>query len=157
LRDQRLLRHLHWRAAVYAGIVAGVFSTLVQIALWAIFTDALPAILYRDARLAAALVLGPVALSPPATFDLSIMAVATLVHFALSIVYALALAELIERLPERAAWLAGAFFGAALYALNLHAFTLVLPWFAVARGAITLAAHVAFGMSAALAYRALLR
>jgi uncharacterized membrane protein YagU involved in acid resistance len=150
-----LLRDLHWRAAVYAGIAAGVLSTFVQLALWAVFTDELPAILYRDARLAAALVAGPGALSPPATFDLSIMAVATLVHFALSIVYALALAVLCERLPGRTAWVVGAVFGAALYALNLYAFTLLFPWFAVARGAIALAAHVAFGVSAALAYRLL--
>jgi uncharacterized membrane protein YagU involved in acid resistance len=150
-----LRRSIHWRAAAYAGIVAGVFSTLVQLALWAAFTDALPGILYRDARLAAALVLGAGALSPPETFDFAIMAVATIVHFALSIVYALALAAFIERSRRRAAWLVGAIFGAALYALNLHAFTLLFAWFTVARGAITLAAHVAFGVSAAVTYRRL--
>ena len=148
-----MIRNLHWRAALYAGIAAGVSSTLVQLALWALYTRELPAILYRDARLAAALVLGSAALSPPATFDATIMAVATVVHFALSIAYALALAALLGGSPGRHAAIAGAVFGAALYAINLHAFTVVFPWFVVARGTITLAAHVAFGTSAAMAYR----
>ena len=43
------------RAAVYAGVAAGIVSTLAQIALWLIFSDAFPAILFRDARLTAAI------------------------------------------------------------------------------------------------------
>lgn len=146
-----------WRAIVGAGVAAGVFSTIVQVVLWALFTNELPAILYRDARLAGALVMGDAALHPPATFDLGIAAIATVVHFALSIVYAAVIAPIVARLPMLAALAAGALFGVALYVVNLHAFTLVFPWFTVARGGITLAAHVAFGASAAAAYRWLAR
>jgi hypothetical protein len=49
------------RAIAVSGMAAGIVSTLLQLALWALFTDALPGILFRDARLAAALVLGAAA------------------------------------------------------------------------------------------------
>ena len=42
-------------SVVLAGIVAGVVSTLVQVVLWVALTDAFPATLFRDARLAAAI------------------------------------------------------------------------------------------------------
>jgi flagellar P-ring protein precursor FlgI len=39
-------------------VLNGVLSTVVEIALWAMFTDALPEIFLRDARFAAAIVMG---------------------------------------------------------------------------------------------------
>jgi hypothetical protein len=141
-------------AAVYAGIAAGILSTVAQLALWAMFTDALPEILFRDARLAAAIVMGRGVLPPPASFDAVVMLVATLVHFALSITYALILAPLLTSLGPRAALLAGAAFGVALFAMNMYGFTVVFPWFAATRDAITVAAHVVFGVSAAGVYKA---
>ena len=106
-RDQSV----KWGAVAYAGIAAGILSTLVQIVLWLVFTDALPAILFRDARLAAAIVMGRVALSLPETFDVELMLVATLVHFALSVAYGLILSRLIARLCMPASLLVGAVFG----------------------------------------------
>ena len=96
---------VNWSAVAYAGIAAGILSTLVQIALWLVFTDGLPAILFRDARFAAAIVMGRVALSLPETFDVELMLVATLVHFALSVAYGLILSRLIARLRTPSALL----------------------------------------------------
>ena len=141
-------------AAVFAGVAAGIFATVVQIVLWAIFTDALPEILYRDSRFAAAIVLGRGVLPPPASFDAEIMLIAAAVHFALSIVYALLLACLIADLGTRTSLLAGAVFGVILYAVNMYGFTVVFPWFAASRDWITAASHVAFGMILAGTYRA---
>lgn len=140
------------RAAVVAGLVASVASTLAQIALWFALTDALPAVLWRDTRLAAAIVLGRDVLgsSPP---DASIAIVATVVHVALSLVYGLALAAVIDRLGAAASLVAGIAFGAIVYAVNMYGFTAVFPWFVAARDAITAVAHLAFGASAAIAYR----
>jgi len=141
------------RATVLAGLVAAIASTLAQLALWAVFTDALPGILWRDSRLAAAIVMGARALES-AGFDLAIAGIATVVHFALSIAYALILAPLVgRRIRLTVAAAIGAMFGAALYAVNMHGFTAIYPWFAATRDPITFAAHVAFGASAALAYR----
>lgn len=147
--DCRSGRH----AIIRAGIIAGIVSTLIQVVLWLAFTDAFPAILYRDARLTAAMVLGTSVLPPPATFAAGVVLAATLIHFLLSVVYAAVLALPARRLDAVPAFLAGAGFGIALYAVNLYGFTAIFPWFAQTRGWITLTAHVAFGLSALAVYR----
>jgi hypothetical protein len=145
---------VRWRAAVYAGVVAGILATAVEIALWWAFTDALPDILFRDARFAAALVFGRGVLSAPA-FDWGVMFIAALVHFALSVVYALILSRLIRRMTLYRSLLAGAAFGLALFSVNMYGFTMVFPWFEAARDWITVAAHLVFGMVAAGVYSVL--
>jgi hypothetical protein len=143
---------VQWRAAVAAGMAAGILATAVQVSLWFILTDALPEIFYRDARLAAAIAMGRGALSPPGA-RAPVLLVATLVHFALSIVYGIIVSWLAARLGARASLLAGAVFGVALYAINMYGFTAIFPWFAASRDKITLTAHIAFGVVAAGAYR----
>jgi len=142
-------------AAVWAGIAAGIVSTVAQVALWVAFTDALPGILFRDARLAAAIVLGPSVLPPPASFDAMVMLVATVVHFALSVAYGLILAPLLASLGMASSLVAGALFGVALFTVNMYGFTTVFPWFDAARDGITVAAHVVFGVTAAGIYKTL--
>lgn len=149
-------QRLDLRAAVLAGIVAGIVSTAAQVALWLAFTDALPGILFRDARLAAAIVMGPDVLASDGDAAV-VMVVATIVHFSLSITYGLTLGILVSRLRGRAAPAVGAAFGVALFVLNMFGFTAVFPWFTAARDPITLAAHVVFGASAAGVYRATAR
>lgn len=150
-----------WRAAVYAGVAAGIVSTVAQVALWLLFDQPWPEILFRDTRLAAAIVMGPRILDTPAgiTPTLAEFVVATLIHFALSVTYGLLLSLLIFRYRERRALSAvlGLAFGAALFASNMYLFTAIYPWFVAARDWITLAAHLVFGLSAAASYRALAR
>jgi len=140
------------RAVVYAAVAAGILSTLAQLVLWMAFTDAFPAILIRDVKLAAAIVLGPGVLDPAMEAEMRIWIVATLVHFALSLAYVVALAKAIHRLAFGASILAGALFGLAVYVLNMHGFTQLFPWFEAARDPITVAAHLVFGVSAAVVY-----
>ena len=71
----------------------------------------------------------------------------------LSVAFCAALWPLDRWRSTRRAVLIGAAFGVALYIGALHVATLVLPWFAAARGGIALAAHVAFGVSAAAWFR----
>jgi hypothetical protein len=145
---------IHWRSAALAGIAAGVVATVAQIALWWVSSEPLPAILFRDARLTAAIVMGRQVLPPPATFDASIMLVAILVHLALSIAYGLTLSVFISRLSTPLSLLAGAAFGVFLYAINMYGFTFVFPWFAEVRDWITAATHLVFGMVVAAVYKA---
>ena len=145
---------IRWTAALWAGIIAGVVSTLVQALLW-VSTGAFPSALFRDSRLAAAIVMGREVLPPPATFDLTVMLVAGCVHFALSIGYGAMLALIISRAAMGMAVLIGAGFGAALYVVNLQGFTAIFPWFAQVRDWNTFAAHIVFGVTAAVTYRAL--
>jgi hypothetical protein len=148
---------LSWIRAAAAGIVAGVVATIAQVILWWSFTDDLPWILYRDARLTAAIVMGPAVLPPPSTFDLKVMIVATGIHIGLSVAYSLILAFAIRRLPMRGALLAGLVFGLILYVVNMYGMTHMLPWFSEARGWITVVAHVVFGISVAVVYKILPR
>jgi hypothetical protein len=101
----------------------------------------------------AAMVLGGSVLPPPATFDVGIMLAAALIHFMLSIIYAALLVPLATRLKTVLALLVGFGFGVTLYIVNLYGFTAIFPWFAQARGWITLIVHAVFGMTAISVYR----
>ncbi len=144
-----------WVAAFYAGIAAGVFSTIAQILLWWSFWDALPSILYRDARFAAAIVLGQGVLSPPATLDWQVMFIATWIHFGLSIIYAIVLSNLIHSLDIKKSLISGGLYGLVLFTINMYGFVIIFPWFVETRDWITVIAHVVFGVSAAGVYKVL--
>jgi hypothetical protein len=144
-----------WVAVLYAAIVAGIVSTIVQLLLWWAFWDALPGILYRDARFAAAIIMGQEALPPPETFDWQVMFIATGIHFILSIVYVIMLSQLIDRLKLKSSLIMGGLYGLALFTINMYGFVILLPWFVETRDWITVVAHIIFGVSAAGVYKAL--
>ena len=145
-----------WRATIWAGVIAGILATVVQVLLWLVFTNDFPGVLFRDARLTAALVTGSrAAASQSATFDGGILLVATVAHFALSITYAALLVPVAVRLGGLSALLAGAVFGITLYFLNLYGFTVIFPWFVQARSWIAAVAHVVFGVTVIAVYRSL--
>jgi len=139
-------------AALGAGLLAGVLATVVQIILWWLAAIPVMETLWRDTRLTAAIVLGADALTAPSATPWTLMLVAALIHFMLSGLYGLVLACFIDRLAIGRALLAGGFFGAVLYIVNLYGFSLLFPWFAVTRDAITALTHVAFGILLAGGY-----
>jgi hypothetical protein len=149
------LQMTRMRLIILAGIVAGTVATLAQLLLWWLNSVPLPDVLYRDTRLAAALVLpdGIIALDqlfqPP---DLEIWLAASFIHFALSILYAGIFVSLSRHLAFGSVWLlpAGLGFGLALYVINMYGFTHVAPWFIFVRDWITITAHAVFGLSLAL-------
>ena len=148
---------LNWRPAISSGIVAGVVATGAQIFLWLMFTDALPRIFYRDARFTAAILLGQGVLPPPTTFDWKVIIIATVIHFAISIVYSLILALLLSRIGMTHSLLAGSIYGLMIYTVNMYGVTAIFPWFSEARDWITAVAHVVFGISLAGTYKVLSR
>lgn len=135
--------------ALVAGVSAGVFATAVQLVLWWAARMPVPETLFRDARLTAAMVMGAGVLPPPSTPQWDILAVATLIHFSLSVAYALIATPWFVRLRTGPALAAGALYGVTIYAVNLYGFTALFPWFAVTRDWITLVAHLAFGVALA--------
>jgi len=148
---------VEWRAAVYAGIAAGIIATWAEMLLWWVFGKPLPDMFYRDARLAAAIVLGRAVLPPPASFDAKVMAVATGIHVALSIAYALVLAPVVARRSWLSVLAIGIGFGLVLFAVNMYGFTVLFPWFRATRDGITLVSHGVFGAAAAICYHSLTR
>lgn len=106
-------------------------------------------------RIIAAIVMGQDVLPPPATFDLMIMMAAMAAHFMLSIVIGIGFAFTAGRFGMMMTVLAGASVGIALYVVNFYGFTAIFPWFAMARGVISIIAHIGFGVVLCLAYRML--
>ena len=144
------------RAAVLAGIASAVAATIAEILLWWMNGIAVCEMLFRDARLAAAIVMGPGVIIPTSTFDWHVMLVATCLHFSLSILYAAVLAAAIRHAGSMAATAAGSLFGLLLYIVNMYGFTRYFPWFIVTRDWITAIAHVVFGAAAGTVYAAVL-
>ncbi|RQS63558.1 hypothetical protein DID96_29630 [Burkholderia sp. Bp8963] len=141
-----------WRTAVIGGCAAGVVLVVLELlAMWV--TGQSP---WGPPRMIAAIALGRDALAQPATFDLGIMLLALVVHFALSIVFALILSVIVAPFSFDSsvgmASLVGAVFGAAVYLVNFYGMTRWFPWFAEARGWMSLVGHIVFGLVAADTY-----
>jgi hypothetical protein len=139
-------------AAVGAGLFAGSLVLLLLLFLAAAIYDESA---WKLVRMMAAVVRGPSALTPESLYDGTLAAIGLGVHYALSILYALALAGLIADFRRAAAPWIGLAFGVALYFANLHGFTRLFPWFAELRTFDTLLAHAFFGLVLARAYREL--
>lgn len=144
------LGNLNVSAATLAGMVAGTLSLLVMVML---STSVYDESIWKLPRMSAAVIAGKGALEPDDEFSATLVALGVLVHFALALLYSLALATLVKDMPEAAAPWIGMTVGVALYFANLHGFTQLFPWFAELRTLDTLAAHVLFAIVAATAYR----
>lgn len=147
-------RTLDLRAAVWAGLISGAVFVMLEMLMVPLFLDGSP---WGPPRMIAAIALGEGVLPPPATFDLGILVAAMVVHFALSVLYAIALAVVVERVGFGLALAIGTGFGLLLYVVNFYGFTAVFPWFAMARNWVSVFAHAVFGLVAAWAYVALTR
>lgn len=138
----------YWMDGVWAGLIAGVvFMMLEMFMVWA-FKGQSP---WGPPHMIAAMVLGKDVLPPPGTwapFAMGIVMVAMIIHFMLSIVYGLLGAWMVHRFDMGVALLVGAVFGWAIYAVNFLMIAPVLfPWFEMARGGISIFAHVMFGVA----------
>lgn len=146
------MRHLiDWRAAVWAGVVAGLIFLLVNMALsaWVLGTPwVVPQIL-------ASLVMGPDALPPPNTFDPGVFAVALAVHLVMSVLFALLFAVVLHRWGMLVGLIGGALLGLALYGITFYAAAVVFPWFFLMRSWMMLLSHVLFGAAVGVIYEAL--
>lgn len=140
--------------AVWAGLISGLAFLVFEMAMLALMGQS-P---WGPPRMMAAIILGQSVLPPPdayAAFNPGVVLVAMIVHFALSIIYAVVFALVAERMAMSRALIAGAAFGLALYVVNFHGFTAIFPWFEMARGIGSIAGHVVYGLILAFAYKRL--
>ncbi len=148
-------RATDWSAAAWAGLVAGVAFMMVEMVMVMLVQGGSP---WDPPRMMAAMVLGPGALEGPPGFDSKVMMTAMAIHVPLSIAYGLIVGWLVHRLSTGAALLVGAVFGVAIYLGNFYPVAdAAFPWFAMARGWLSAAAHLLFGLIAAAAYAGLRR
>ncbi len=119
-----------WKAAILAGIIAGAVFMMLEMIMVPLFLGGSP---WGPPRMIAAIIMGKEVLPPPATFALGVFIVAMIVHFILSIIYAIILAAIVRRNSKTAAVAIGAVLGLALYFINFYGFQAILfPWFAMA-------------------------
>lgn len=141
---------IDWKAAVYAGLIAGVVFLVMEMVMVWLFMGESP---WAPPRMIAAMVLGQDVLPPPATFDVGIVLVAMVIHFVLAIIYGLILALIVHRMSLGTAIVVGAAFGLALYLINFYPIAAALfPWFAMARNWVSIVSHIAFGAVLGWAY-----
>ena len=142
-------RITRWGKGAVAGLIAGALFITVEMFLMEAFGRGN---MWDPLRLSASITLGDraVATSTPFTFD--ILFVGMLMHFVLSIWYAVVLGMLIRKLKPVTAMLVGAGFGFLMYLFHFYALTAFYPWVANWRNWIAIVTHLLFGMSAAWVY-----
>lgn len=145
---------LNWKAAVSAGLIAGVVFMMLEMALVGTVGGGSP---WGPPRMIAAMGMGEGVLPPPATFDAGIMTVAMIIHLMMSILLGIVLGWVIShwRMSLATAIIAGTLFGLVVYFIDFYIMTAVFPWFAMARGAISIFAHAVFGLVLGWAYHAI--
>jgi hypothetical protein len=141
-----------WPAAAVSGFAAGAVVMVLELLWSSIFTDTSP---WATSHMIAAIVMGPDTLQST-TFSVGIVAVALATHYVLGIVLALILAAIIAPFHFDSSigmvLLTGAVFGLVVYLFNFYGMVRFFSWFADMRGWATFAAHLVFGMSAAIIY-----
>ena len=145
----------HWGAGVGAGLIAGLVFLIAEMGLVWLVNGQSP---WGPPRMIVAMVMGRDVLPPPATFELTMFAVAGLIHFALAVVYGLIAVLLMRRLSTGLAMLIGLLFGVAIYYVSFYPIAdAMFPWFADARGGVSLFSHALFGAVLGLGYAMLRR
>ena len=144
------------KAAVWAGLIAGVVFMMLEMLLVGTIGGGSP---WGPPRMIAAIGMGKDVLPPPASFDLSIMIVAMLIHFVLAIVLGIVFALIVARwnMGLITMAVAGAAFGMVVYLITFYGFTALFPWFAMARNGISLFSHAMFGLVLGWSYYVLAR
>lgn len=140
------------KEGVYSGLIAGLIFLMLEMIMVPLFLGGSP---WGPPRMIAAMVMGQGVLPPPASFDLGIVLVAMIVHFALSAIYGIILVAFIRNVTKGSALLIGAIFGLALYLINFYLFTeWLFPWFENARNWVSIVSHIVFGAAAGVIYKA---
>lgn len=148
----RMRQLVDWRAAFWAGLIAGAIFLLVNLFVTPLVIGGNGWVMVR---LFASILLGEGILAPPATFDALALMVALVTHFALAVAYSMLIAYIIHRGGLIAGIIGGALLGLALYSINFYTLTFFFPWFFAMRSGVFVAAHLIFGALAGGIYEAL--
>jgi hypothetical protein len=147
-------RPFHPLTAVGAGLVGGAVFLVIELVFLPLFNHVpVDWIL----RLIASLMAGPVTLDWPAGQIGGLILTAAGVHAALSVAYGFLLCRIEDDLSLARAIPVSALMGLAIYLVNFYLLSPVFPWFASARGGVTIIAHVLYGVTTALTHKGLRR
>ena len=152
INDRGLL--VDWRAAIYAGLIAGTLFLVLNLFLLPVMIDGDTTLMIRYI---ASIVLGKEALSPDHAVGGGMIAAALAIQYVLSILFTMIIAFVVHRGGVVAGAIGGVLLGSALYSINLYTFTLFFPWFFALEGGLFLIAHAIFGGVAGTMYELLER
>jgi hypothetical protein len=141
-----LRRNVTWRAIPFAGLAAGTAHLLVNILLTPLMLDLRPVL---PVRYMGSLVLGDRALTDSGVGPLI---VGIVVHFVLSILFALLIAIVVHRWGLLVGIVGGAVLGLAIYAINYYSMTLLFDWMFAINSPVQVIAHLVFGAVAGGVY-----
>ena len=141
-----LLRHVTWRAVLVSGLVAGTLFLLTDLVFAPLVTKTNATV---TLRYFAALVMGSKVLTQSGT---GILAVGVVVHYILSLVFALVIALVVHRWGMLVGIVGGAILGVAIYGINLYTLTVFFPWFFAINSTVILLCHAIFGAVAGGVY-----
>ena len=144
---------------IKAALVAGLLAGVVDLALLAASAWTQGQNVWVNMRHTAAILMGTGVLPPPATFDLLLFIVSTIVHFGLSMIYGVIVAFFVRKANWRIGLMIGVAVGFGIYVVNYYVFApLLFPWLTESRsGMVPTLIHPVFGMIAAAAYLKLRR
>lgn len=143
----------NWPAAIVSGFMACAFFSAVEMLTILLMTGQSP---WIPSRMVAAIVMGRGVLPPPATFDLGVVVMALIVHFALGAVLGAILGLIVAAFRFDSdigmVSLAGAVFGLLVYGFNFYVMTQFFPWFTDSRDWMMVMGHIVFGAFAGYMY-----
>ena len=146
-------RSADWRAAMIAGVIAGLVFLLVNMAL----AGQLLGNAQLPLQLAAALLLGPEVMPPAVGLDGSVFMTGFGVHLVLAVAFTCLIAFCLHRWGIWVGIFGGALFGLALYAINYYFVADFIAGFAALRSWLMAVSHVIFGAVAGGLYEFLER
>lgn len=143
-----------WTAAAVSGLAAGAVLMLLDLFWSAWFSPDGP---WRISHMIAPIFTGADSLRTSGyEFSVTVVSIALATHYLLGIVFGLAIAVVLAQFRVDStpglALVAGASLGCALYLVNFELLAGFFPWLVAMRGVETVAAHVVFGIVAALLY-----
>ena len=131
------------KAVIWSGLIAGAVFLMLEMLMVPMFLGGSP---WGPPRMIAAIAMGEGVLPPPATFDMTILLVASIIHFVLSLVLAFIFAFIAKGRTAGSAALIGGVFGLVVYLVMFYGMTAVFPWFEMARTWVTIFVHIVFGV-----------
>jgi uncharacterized membrane protein YagU involved in acid resistance len=144
-----------FKASIWAGLIAGAVFMMLEMIMVPVFMGGSP---WGPPRMIAAIVLGQDVLptaDQPASFDFGVLMAAMMLHFILSIIYAVIFGWICRKLSLGIAVLVGVVGGLLIYFINFYGFTAAFPWFAMARSWVSIVSHIMFGAVAAYSFKKL--
>lgn len=145
----KLRQLVDWRAAAWAGLIAGGVFLLLNVFVAPLFLGASP---WMMVRLTASILLGEGILAPPATLHYGALLAAVLSNTVLCLGFALFVAYVLHRGGLVMGIAGGAALGLALYGISFYTLTLFYPWFFAFRGWGMMVHHVLLGMLSGVIY-----